>query len=477
MTGATKAKKPAAVTPEADAERLVLAQLYRSRSFRGRLSGIIPADILDPTRRRIFDALLELYEAGQSAATPGKIVKLLSGRAEPEAVYAELGELQKLSHVPADQAVAEILAAKMRRIDKQLRDDLGRALDDPLNATPAETALADWRAARAGLSGPREPLSVRVGSIDTFARLIDPRLRQTATPTGCSVIDDLMDGLMRGTVTTVAARPGNGKTSLLLDLVRAFTKPRAIDDKTLPPARSLVFSLEMPAAEMVDRLTLADAGLPITALFGRGLYRQRELDAYQEQRNAHPDRPAFVCDGVLSIEEMRSRVEAFQEAGGLDLVVLDYLTLLRPHQGFDVRENVVRHTRELKAMALELGVAVVVAAQLARGVDRKGEGADDDEDPAGAWTKERRATMGDLHESASIEHDSDALIFLRPLGPKQVAEPGHLPAGFLSPECDLFRRVAWRPFEAYCAKNRRGPTGVQRYAFLDSHGRFLRERP
>jgi replicative DNA helicase len=207
-------------------------------------------------------------------------------------------------------------------------------------------------------------------------------------PTGLDTLDGLLDGgLHPGTLTFVAARPGVGKSILLGNLAL----------HTVQQGRTAVlFSLEMPDVEVAARLVLRELGLNYRHL------KDEDWPAFSNGLPSLADLPLWIDDTpALSIEDLVTKVRRLYAEHDLGLVLLDYTQLATTARTYPRRYQALGHiSHTLKALAQELRIPVVAAAQLGREADH------------------RRPVLGDLRESGDLEQDADILIFLhRPNGP------------------------------------------------------------
>jgi replicative DNA helicase len=207
-------------------------------------------------------------------------------------------------------------------------------------------------------------------------------------PTGIPGLDVLLEGgLHPGTLAFIAARPGVGKTVVLGNLALHTVK----QGRT-----AVLFSLEMPDVEVASRLVLRELGLN---------YRHLEEGDWASLAAGLPrlaDLPLWVDDTpALNVEDMVTKCRRLYTEHALGLVLVDYTQLVTTAQGFQQRYRALGHiSHTLKALALELRIPVVAAAQLGRDADH------------------RCPVLGDLRESGDLEQDADIVIFLhRPNGP------------------------------------------------------------
>lgn len=280
----------------------------------------------------------------------------------------------------------------------------------------------------------REPTVEAMGIIH---KLLDKKGELTGVPTGFVDLDRLTNGFQRQEMIVLAARPSMGKTSLALNFAEAAALPRRGT-----PSPTLIFSLEMSAAQLALRMLCSRAKVNMQQLRNGVLptgdnHQQRLLTVADEFHNS----PLFIDDSShLSIMELRAKARRLQARHKLGLLVVDYLQLLSPTDSSMPREQqVAEASRGLKALAKELNVPVIVLSQLNR-----------------ASEKENRAPkLADLRESGSIEQDADVVLMLT--RPK---------------EADEKFQVAADSAELIVAKQRNGPVGDLKLTFLRDITRF-----
>lgn len=205
---------------------------------------------------------------------------------------------------------------------------------------------------------------------------------------GLSDLDRLLGGLQEGKLITLAGRPGMGKTAMKLSMALGLAKNGA---------SVMIFNLEMTSDEIARRLAAIESGISYTdilvgkldddefARFGRAVGRLSELPLYID---ASPG---------LTLNQMAARCRRQQAVRGLDVVFLDYVGLLGHERSFvNDTARMTDITRQLKTLALQLRVPIVMLAQLNRAVEARGD---------------KRPILSDLRDSGSLEQDSDVVMF------------------------------------------------------------------
>jgi replicative DNA helicase len=255
------------------------------------------------------------------------------------------------------------------------------------------------------IRGIEEPAIVRAvekmrldeGALDEFSENLESILenpeKHVAMPTGINEIDTILNGgVLPGRMITIAARPGCGKTALATNMVNNIAKHGH---------RCLYFSIEMPRNEMISRFVCIESGIKVSS-FSRNQFTGTELDAYMElMRSDFRRRPITVnckTNGSWAAVEAHIRKEHRQK--GLKLAVIDYIQQFKVKSAdkkfVSKREEIEHMTGAAKLLALELGIGIIIVAQLNRDIEKR----------------QTAPVMSDLKESGSIEQDSDVVMIL-----------------------------------------------------------------
>ena len=285
-------------------------------------------------------------------------------------------------------------------------------------------------------------------AMDRLGSLVENSRAVTGLSTGFTDLDSITAGLHPSDFIIVAARPSMGKTALALNIAENVAL-RGIREGE-PPRRVAFFSLEMSRDQLAQRMICTEADV------GDRELRPAEPEDENEKREvldrlwAASDNLAasniFIDDTPgLSIRELRSKARRLKAAGGLDLIVIDYLQLMQVSLGRSGSENrqheVSEISRSLKALARELEAPVLALSQLSRSVENR---------------QVKRPMLSDLRESGSLEQDADIVMFLYREDYYKAAEeePTHLT-------------------ELIVAKHRNGPTGKIDLFFRKDCTRFI----
>ena len=281
----------------------------------------------------------------------------------------------------------------------------------------------------------------------------------TGFATGFHDLDKMTSGLHPGDLYIVAARPGMGKTSFVLNLAAQLAEPRRVaaegSTETTEALGSGVvfFSLEMPREQLASRLLASDAGVDVSKIRSGNIGKEDWINL-TESASKLGHLPLWLDDTpAIGLLDVRARVRRLQaeisrrgsdgpKAQRLGLVAIDYLQLMSGRPGAQSREQEISElSRGLKQLAKEMQVAVIALSQLNRSVETR-------------TTKDKRPQLSDLRESGAIEQDADCILFIY--------------------RDDYYNAESTEPntAELIVAKQRNGPTGKVMLHFNKACTRF-----
>ncbi|MBE9502325.1 MAG: replicative DNA helicase [Chloroflexi bacterium] len=216
-----------------------------------------------------------------------------------------------------------------------------------------------------------------------------PTMEGRVVGTGFPALDGILGGLQRSDMIVLAARPSLGKTSLALTIARNA----AVEQK----ARVAIFSLEMAREQLVQRLLASESGVDARRL-RLGEQTEAEEGRVTEATGVLSEAPIYVDDSpILRMVEIRSKARRLHFERGIDLIIVDYMQLIRGDGREGRVQEVTEISRSLKGLARELDVPLIAVSQLSR---------------APEWRASHRPQLFDLRESGSIEQDADVVIFI-----------------------------------------------------------------
>ncbi len=271
-------------------------------------------------------------------------------------------------------------------------------------------------------------------SIRTIEKLYERKELITGVPTGFEGIDTLTSGLQKSDLVIVAGRPSMGKTAFALNI--------ALNAATLSGVPVAVFSLEMSKEQLALRMLASEAKVDSQRI-RKGLLGETDWPKLIAAAGKLSEALIFIDDTpALSVLEMKAKSRRLKAENGLGLVILDYLQLMKGGGSRDSREQEISEiSRSLKALAKELAVPVIALSQLNRKVEDR---------------TNRRPQMADLRESGAIEQDADVIAFIY--------------------RDEVYNRTEENPekgiAEIIIGKQRNGPTGTVKLAFLEKYTSF-----
>ena len=426
-----------------EAERSVLgAILVDNEQFERAREILSASSFYSPRNQQVFDALQRLVDSG----TALDIVTVKSeleraGLLERVGGPAYLAEL--LEGVPRAANVehyARIVKEKnlLRELIRCTQAILGSALE----ARQAPEELLDaaekaiFQVAEQRMRPGFVPISVTAeASLKAIEELTRRREMITGVPTGFPLLDEMTAGLQPNDLVILAARPSMGKTSLALNLCTyaALSHGRTVG----------VFSLEMSHQQLFFRMLCSEGHVDAHRL-RTGRVDREEWQGIIKVFGRLSGAPVFIDDTPgIGVMEMRAKARRLKREHGLDLLIIDYLQLMRGRERYENRQPEISDiSRSLKELAKELGIPVLALSQLSRAPEQRG--------------GDRRPQLSDLRESGAIEQDADVVMFLYREEVYKRDDP------------DLRGKA-----ELIIGKQRNGPTGTVPLHFIRDFTRFV----
>lgn len=281
--------------------------------------------------------------------------------------------------------------------------------------------------------------------------------------TGFDDLDNKLGGLHRSDLLILAARPSMGKTALATNIAFSVAKAYrrgALEDGSEGAVNGGVvgfFSLEMSAEQLAARI-LSEASEVPSEQIRRGDMTEGEFRRFVDAAKELEACPLYIDDtAALPISQLAARARRLKRTHGLDLLIVDYLQLVRPASAKDNRVNEVSEiTQGLKAIAKELDIPVLALSQLSRQVENR---------------DDKRPQLADLRESGSIEQDADVVMFIfREEYYREREKPGDHDLEAMATWKDIMDQVHGKA-EIIVGKQRHGPIGTVELSF---EGRFTR---
>lgn len=429
-----------------EAEQSILGSMMLDNRVIDEISSEIEVrDFYRSDHQLIFKEIINLDELGE-AADVVTVSESLTNLGELEKVggLAYLGALAKntpntgnvksYARIVRERAILRRLIESANDIIKAAYQPEGRQPEEVLDF--AEKMIFEIaknnNQAKAGF---RKIDSLLGEAIDKIEELFKSKKTVTGVPTGFVDLDRKTTGLQAGDLVIVAGRPSMGKTSFAMNLVEY-----AAINQNLPVA---VFSMEMPSPQLATRMLASLSRVNSTRL-RTGRLDNDDWPKLTSAMGLLQDKNIYIDDTPnLSPLEVRTRARrlASEHEHGLGLVMLDYLQLMRGSDNNSENRTleISNITRSLKGLAKELECPVVVLSQLNRSLEQR---------------PNKRPIMSDLRESGAIEQDADVIMFIYR---HEVYEPETDQKGMA---------------EVIIGKQRNGPIGTVRLAFLGEFTRF-----
>lgn len=381
-----------------EAEESVLGALLIDQSALTLIAdSLSPEHFYDQNKGEIYTAMLDLYQQRE----PIDVVTLAD----------RLKRNKKLTQVGGSAYVAQLAervptAAHIQSYAKMIKDTFIKRRIVNLSAEFGELAFDDSKSIEETLDLLEQQIfslsqqnikkgfsHIKHSLADSFDRLdelhkADGSMR--GVPTGLKPLDHILSGMQPSNLIILAARPGTGKTALALNIAQHV----AVKQK----APIGFFSLEMSKEELIDRLLVSQGDIDAWKL-KTGRLNEDDFGRLSDAMGVLAESPIFIDDTPgMSILEMRTKARRLASEYGLQLVIMDYLTLARPSRPMESRvQEVGEISMGLKNLARELKIPVIALSQLNRSVEHRGSA---------------QPQLSDLRESGAIEQDADVVMFL-----------------------------------------------------------------
>ncbi len=427
-----------------EAEQSVLAGLFHYENSIDEIFSTVQAeDFYVPRHALLFQACYDLYQA-RAPIDPQSLAEKLHSQKQLEAA----GGMEYISTLYGLEVlgVHALFYARMVRNKSMQRnlintcakimsasydtpyDMIDGLLDD---AEHSIFTIAENTANTNELRGVRD---LRESFFSTLEKNAANPSSLTGVPTGFTDLDRMTGGLQASDLIIIAARPSMGKTAFVLNL--ALNSAQA-------GYKVAFFSLEMSADQLESRL------MAICSKVALNKIRQPRFLSDDDWRNLYEGADKLECDmfiddtPAIKTMDLRAKARRMKARSGLDLIVVDYLQLMRPSRPMQARElEISEISRTLKSLAKELNIPVIALSQLNRKLEER---------------TDKRPMLSDLRESGAIEQDADVIMFLYRddvyAKRKRIAEDG-------SEQLNQGTRLLNSPTEVIIGKQRNGPVGT-----------------
>ncbi len=401
-----------------------------------------------PAHQKIFEILVEMRNAGKPIDLIS-VTQILEDRRLLDEVGGASVVTDLLTFVPTAANAdyyREIIREKylLRRVISVCTEYAARSYEEQgdvkmlLDEVEANVLKIGEERVNTAMPTMKDMVNKAITSIE---ELVKNKGGITGLSTGFRALDNLTSGLHEGEMFVIAARPSMGKTALAMNIAEHVAL-----DAGKPVA---VFSLEMSSQQLVQRLLCSRARVNSSKLRD-GFIGKQELGNIGSAARVLSTAKMFVDDSPgLSILELRAKARRLHKREGIQLVVIDYLQLLRStsRRAQDNRQiEIAEISAGVKALAKELSIPVIVLAQLNRNPEQR------------SGDSKGRPRLSDLRESGSIEQDADVVGLL--VREKYYAED------------EESRKEAEGKATLIIAKQRNGPTDDVPLTFLEEYTRF-----
>ncbi|WP_343116896.1 replicative DNA helicase [Ostreiculturibacter nitratireducens] len=468
------AAEPDSLPHNIEAEQQLLGAILTNNDIYDRIASTVRAEhFFDPVHRRIFEIAAAKIQKNALASPV-----TLKGYLEDDPGLKELGGPAYLARL-AGAAISAFAArdyaqmiydlAIRRQLIRLGREISARAATVSVDSDPdsqivaAEQdlyALAEKGQSEKGFVSFLKAVTEAV-NVANAAYQRDGGLAGVST--GLADLDKKLGGLHRSDLLILAGRPSMGKTSLATNIAfnvaKAYRRGRLPDGSEGAVGGGVVgfFSLEMSSEQLAARILSEAAEVPSEQI-RKGDMTEGEFRRFVEAAKSLESCPLYIDDTpALPISQLAARARRLKRTHGLDVLIIDYLQLVRPASAKDSRVNEVSEiTQGLKAIAKELDIPVIALSQLSRQVESR---------------DDKRPQLSDLRESGSIEQDADVVMFVfREEYYREREKPGDHDLEAMAKWQQIMEQVHGKA-EVIIGKQRHGPIGTVELAF---EGRFTR---
>ncbi len=434
-----------------EAEMAVLGAVIYDESLMGEIAFLTAEDFYLEQHKAIYSALLQMYAASRSIDAVTLVDAVVKSGA-----YSE-GDASKYIKTLVDSAIvtanikdyADIVRSKslLRSIINVAREMTDKAFAERESAGELVDSCEQmiYDIAKGDARTELKPIAAEVAKeYDRLEELNHNPDAFSGIKTGFSELDKYLVGMNAGDLIVVGARPGMGKTSICLNIAANVAKATKKE--------VVIFSLEMPAGQLVSRMLSSESGVEHYNM-RTGNLSNDEWQRLAEACSVLSETNILIDDtSTITLTQIKSKLRRCKNLG---LVIIDYLQLMTATKGGDrAYENRVNEvaalTRGLKLMAKDIGAPVIICSQLNRSMDQR---------------NDKKPQLSDLRESGSIEQDADSVLLLyKYIPPKKSADnkdvqPEPEETAFVHAVCEV-------------AKNRHGSTASVHMNWHGSTYRF-----
>ncbi|MEZ4358377.1 MAG: replicative DNA helicase [Eubacteriales bacterium] len=422
-----------------EAEQSILgSMILSSRAAYSVLERLTSEDFYVKKHSKIFAAMVELIMEEKpidlvTLSDRLDKMKILSGAEDLKyisdltQIVPSISNVEHYIDIVEEKSVLRRLISAADGIIKDAYDDSEEAVD-VLNRAGGSIYDIATKKSHDSLKHVKEAL---VESYNQIGRAAESKDGILGVPTGFPRLDNKLSGLQGSQMVVIAGRPGMGKTSFALDIVRNISMK-----KKLPAA---VFSLEMSSAQLGTRLMCSEAGINMQDIRS-GKLSENDFKRLISSIEKFSSSPLYIDDTPgITVVEILAKARKLKMDKGLGVIMIDYLQLMSSNSRTENRQlEISEITRSVKLVARELDVPILLLSQLSRASEKR-----DGKIPM----------LSDLRESGSIEQDADVVIFLH--------------------RDNYYDEEADNSCKVIIAKQRMGPTGIIKMQWIGENTRFL----
>jgi replicative DNA helicase len=422
-----------------EAEQAILASLLLDERAIDKIIDIIEVDdFYYPYHKLLYATILELNHENKPLDLVTVVTKLedkglLASAGGYEYISSLVDILPNASNIAhyAEIAKEKAILRKLISLSSEMSEKSFNYSGD-INELLDEAEKNIFKLAEYKIRNEIKPLSQLITeAFHSLEKLYQDPGHIAGTPSDFVDLDRITNGFQSSDFVIIAGRPAMGKTAFALNI--------AINSSTKYKKSVAIFSLEMSAGQLAQRLIGSEARIDSTKL-KNGKLSMEEWQNLAAVAGSLSEAKLFIDDtAAISVMELRAKCRRIRREHGLDLVIIDYLQLMGGSRAENREQQISEISRSLKALAKELNIPIIALSQLNRSVESRAD---------------KRPYPSDLRESGAIEQDADLILFLYrdEVYNKDTKFPG----------------IA----EVIISKHRNGPTGVVYLTFLKQFTRF-----
>lgn len=425
-----------------EAEQSVLGAVFLEPQSLISVAEIVnPEDFYRIAHQKIFETMINLSDRGK-AIDVVTVTEELSAKKELEDVggLSYLTEIANAVPTAANVGHYAHIVEEKALLRRLIRVATSIVEDGFTREDEVETLLAEAEKKMMEVSSRKNAgdfihiKDVLVKTYDNIELLHTRKGDVTGVPTGFRDLDKITAGFQRNDLIIVAARPSVGKTAFALNVAQNVA--------TKTDENVAIFSLEMGAEQLVMRMLCAEGNIDAQVL-RTGALQNEDWRKLTMAMGSLSNAGIFIDDTPgIRVNDIRAKCRRLKQEYGLGMIMIDYLQLIAGtgKAGENRQQEVSDISRSLKGLARELEVPVIALSQLSRGVEQR---------------QDKRPMMSDLRESGSIEQDADIVSFL-------------YREDYYDKETEDQNMI-----EIIIAKQRNGPTGTVKLAFVKEYNKFV----